>query len=251
MSRFIKKYLSYSFYSVDNITLNNKTICSNVNSFFFIGDVIKSKYNLYYEKMFIFFNFLYFLNPIKYKKKYTLLHLFYKKLYYYFYKPLKTTNNTFFSSISYNNINKFFSVFGQKNSYISLKSICFLFYKYNYRYINNNNLNSFNKSLLSRYTSLGNNLYIKSYNKYINIYNLITFKDNLLHRSKKLKMKFRRRRIKVNNYIYKYLLYKSKSCFDKVSPVFTKGTYNVFFNKKYNLLKRHTKIRNIIYKSNF
>ena len=73
---FTNKYINFScnfIFTTDSIRVNNETIKSK--NLFFIGDLINitdtvTKKNYYFEKIYIFFNIIYFINPYTYKNKF-------------------------------------------------------------------------------------------------------------------------------------------------------------------------------------
>lgn len=90
---FIKKFISYNLFSFDNI--NNNVMVNNVElnlltkQLFNIGDLIclssnTFKFFFYYEKIFIFFNIVFSINPLLFKNKQTFLYSLYKKIYYFY-----------------------------------------------------------------------------------------------------------------------------------------------------------------------
>ena len=100
VSIFINKYILYNFSST---SLTDDKLFSNVynelslnfqplkTTTFFIGDVIKINdlsmtSNYYYQRFYIFFNFIYYINPFFYKNKFNFLYKLYKKVY----KEIKT-----------------------------------------------------------------------------------------------------------------------------------------------------------------
>lgn len=119
VSIFINKYVLYNF---STTSLTDEKSYSNVynelslnfqplqTTTFFIGDVIKIKdvsmtYRYYYQRFFIFFNFIYYINPFFYKEKFTFLRKMYSKVF----KEIKTLfiNNFMFSieQTIYSNMN--------------------------------------------------------------------------------------------------------------------------------------------------
>lgn len=100
---FLNKYFYYTYSNNDKIIINERSLVNN-NFFFFIGDFFKmniSVLNKYiYEKFYIFFNIIYFINPLFFNKK---LHIL-SNLYIYLYNNLFC--KTFFI-YRYNNINSY------------------------------------------------------------------------------------------------------------------------------------------------
>jgi len=280
---FIKKYLSYNFSGFINIYLNNNLLNNNFKSFFFIGDYIKLdvKYSSYYEKFLVFFNFLFFINPIKLKKKHALLHLLYKKTYSFFNNYIFYRNNTSHSVLKHNLINK--NTFIYLNKYISLisnnllsfsinnkryiKSILFFIYKYNLFFIINN-FSIYNKKIIvsnSNYNSIDFKdwLFIYSFGKTISKFFLIKFRNLIKKNRKQLKNvlkrkenKYYKKYFKVSKNIYNWLLHQNKVKNSRVyksvfSNTFNKNVHYIYFLKKYNFLYSKKKFSNIIYKSSF
>jgi len=94
---FLNKYVSYTFTNIKEIYLNNTVLNTNSNSFFYIGDYLKLEGSAsYYDKFLVFFNFIYFINPIKFKLKQQFILDIYKKVYLYFtsYMSQKSTITT-------------------------------------------------------------------------------------------------------------------------------------------------------------
>lgn len=79
---FLNKYVAYAFYNVSIIRLNNVVLDTTNNSFVYIGDYITlTMDSSLYDKFLVFFNFLYFLNPLKFQLKHNFLLKMYYKTY--------------------------------------------------------------------------------------------------------------------------------------------------------------------------
>jgi hypothetical protein len=206
VSVFMKKHVFYAFSSINNITLNMNNISASSSTLVFIGNVIgiKSTFYYFYERFMIFFNFLYFIDPILLNKKFILLSLLYKRLYNNFYN----SNSLFFQlNPSYNkpfelNLfyslkeNSFISSFIQKVKYFSyniyIKSMFFFICKYKLLSIKKSEIYKNKKTFSYNYKKL---LYFFSFNKYLYKYNLINFKRSFLLKlnRKRKKIRFRGR----------------------------------------------------------
>lgn len=100
---FLNKYVSYTFSNIKKIYLNNNILNTNSNSFFYIGDYLKMEVkSTYYEKFIVFFNFLYFINPIKYQLKQQMILNIYKKVYLYFNSYLSVKSINTYKKVSFN-----------------------------------------------------------------------------------------------------------------------------------------------------
>lgn len=199
-------------------------INNNFKNLFFIGDVIdiKTTSYYYYEKFIIFFNFIYFIDPIQYKNKYNILYFLYKKIHNYF-------SNTSITSITSNikvtsskpSINSFFLlkkykyfIFFQKkvinllqNYKLYIKTLYFFIFKLRLLNLQKtltltlglglNIVNILNK----KYNNFKNFLYVYSFNKSLCKFNLIDFKRALImKKNKKIKYLNRKKSIGINLY---------------------------------------------------
>ena len=201
---FLKKILLFSNNTLSNIYLNNFKWNNNLCKFFSIGDFIQIQNHFFFERYILFFNFIYFINPIIFNKKNILLASIYKRLYFFFYN--NTFNNSFYINTSYKRKNIFddnFTFFlnitnsfifkyahflkttikketHKKKKVLFYKSILFFLFKNNSIASNINNSSYNNRLDLSNFKHFFFSktfLTIHSFNKTLNYYPLLLFKN--------------------------------------------------------------------------
>lgn len=300
ISIFTKKYIFYSFsyfYNFSNdMVVNNHSISLNNKSIFFVGDLIQMnsfdlKLKFYYEKLFIFFNIVYYISPFFFKKKTSFLLSLYNKFFIYVYKRFnsysllktnflfdKMNNNHFF----YKKTNKYVRFFIKKisnhvldNKYI-LKSLFFFLHKFNFlNYISTKYLSKDSFFLLDNVKTC---FYIYSFDKTFYKYSLISFDYLNKQRKKRIRkpfwwfknIKFNKRywrrkkrnliKKKINYNIFKFLKYqrisdnnKLKSSFynDNILKKLNQKNYRFWLCKKMFFLNKKNKLVNFLYHSSF
>jgi len=244
---FENKYLNLNRSTNSNVIIHERSIVSN-KLFFFIGDSLKiniSLLNQYkYEKFYIFFNIIYFINPLFFDRKWRLL----SDLYIYLYNHLfcqslfmfKENINWDHLNIDHLNINikkiiHYLSIFFKSFDYNDyIKTLHLLFNRFNIHHLNDKwgNLNFIN----------GDVSYINTINKVYLKLNLI--KWNILNGTNK-------KRIQKPFWWFKNI--KADKSFwrrkkrNRISKNFFTNFYKFY---KYNFFNASTNAKNTFYKDN-
>ena len=203
---FTKKYIYYYFkffylLPSESIRLNNEKINTSTKNIFFIGDLINFtdiviQKNYYFEKFFIFFNIIYYINPLTYKNKFFFLKNIYSKLYDYIVQQLvtnafffeKKNSAAFIMTIKKKYVPFFIKSLYQKNIKLFIKSLYFFVFKYNIILFKQKQLSmALDKTYFIHEMNFKSLLYYNSFFTYYKKFKLIEFKYIFKERKKNIR----------------------------------------------------------------
>ena len=275
ISIFCNKYIIFSFNSLfdnninfSNLYLNNFNINLNVKTLFYIGDVIEFKslglkFKYYYDKFFIFFNIIYYINPFYFNSKFDIIYNIYFKLFKHIHISI---GNILFNFKSVNNFNintSYLNYFKNKlknivpNLKLMLKSLILFNSKYNLVIRKQNKFEQVQYiKAVSRKINIKSFLSIYSFGKTYKKYKLIQFKqvNTNLKKKKFIKPFFLiQRLIKTTRLFHtkntKLLKATKRVKTNNPIPMFYSNRFYKFLFYKWN--PSNTNSNNIVYNRNF